>query len=137
MNVEITGLKASPNNEAATVLELFLDAVSKYGAPSRARGDRGGENIEVSVWMILHRGAHRASFMWGSYVCPPENHVASVCSHDSLALHEIPGSSAYGLKLVLNLLGDGGDFSCVLNGATVLIAENLSIFGCSTIYIWI
>ncbi|KAJ7759836.1 hypothetical protein B0H14DRAFT_3096449 [Mycena olivaceomarginata] len=30
------------------------------------RGDRGGENIEVAVWMIKHRGAKRASFMWGS-----------------------------------------------------------------------
>jgi hypothetical protein len=40
--------------------------VEKYGAPSHARGDRGGENIEVSVWMIKHRGAGRASFMWGS-----------------------------------------------------------------------
>ncbi|KAJ6489775.1 hypothetical protein C8R45DRAFT_826220, partial [Mycena sanguinolenta] len=34
--------------------------------PSRMRGDRGGENIEVSVWMIKHRGTKRASFMWGS-----------------------------------------------------------------------
>ncbi|KAJ7584221.1 hypothetical protein C8J56DRAFT_863611 [Mycena floridula] len=30
------------------------------------RGDRGGENIEVSVWMIKYRGLGRASFMWGS-----------------------------------------------------------------------
>ncbi|KAJ6470499.1 hypothetical protein C8R45DRAFT_937408 [Mycena sanguinolenta] len=30
------------------------------------RGDQGGENIEVSVWMIKHRGTKRASFMWGS-----------------------------------------------------------------------
>ncbi|KAJ7096209.1 hypothetical protein C8R44DRAFT_835293 [Mycena epipterygia] len=30
------------------------------------RGDRGGENVEVSVWMIMHRGPNRASFMWGS-----------------------------------------------------------------------
>ncbi|KAI0734720.1 hypothetical protein BC629DRAFT_1585879 [Irpex lacteus] len=30
------------------------------------RGDRGGENVGVSTWMIMHRGANRASFMWGS-----------------------------------------------------------------------
>ncbi|KDR81020.1 hypothetical protein GALMADRAFT_46025, partial [Galerina marginata CBS 339.88] len=34
--------------------------------PSRLRGDRGGENVELSVWMILKRGPNRASFMWGS-----------------------------------------------------------------------
>jgi len=36
--------------------------------PSRLRGDRGGENKEVSVFMILAKGLKRASFMWGSYV---------------------------------------------------------------------
>ncbi|KIO16539.1 hypothetical protein M407DRAFT_53467, partial [Tulasnella calospora MUT 4182] len=30
------------------------------------RGDRGGENVKVSLHMILHRGPNRASFMWGS-----------------------------------------------------------------------
>ncbi|KAJ7480898.1 hypothetical protein FB451DRAFT_1556366 [Mycena latifolia] len=30
------------------------------------RGDRGGENTKVSIWMIVHRGPGRASFMWGS-----------------------------------------------------------------------
>ena len=60
-------LRASTNNTAATVLDLFLEAVDMYGAPSRVRGDRGGENIEVAVWMIRHRGPNRASFMWGRY----------------------------------------------------------------------
>ncbi|KAK6968889.1 Integrase catalytic domain-containing protein [Favolaschia claudopus] len=62
----VVGLHASTNNRASTVLDLFLRAVRKYGTPFRMRGDRGGENIEVSVWMIKHRGARRASFMWGS-----------------------------------------------------------------------
>ncbi|KAJ7449332.1 hypothetical protein B0H11DRAFT_1928679 [Mycena galericulata] len=35
---------------------LFLRAVQQYGTPSRVRGDRGGENIEVSVWTIKYRG---------------------------------------------------------------------------------
>ncbi|KAK6966454.1 hypothetical protein R3P38DRAFT_3337925 [Favolaschia claudopus] len=30
------------------------------------RGDRGGENVKVSLWMILHRAPNRTSFMWGS-----------------------------------------------------------------------
>ncbi|TFY76459.1 hypothetical protein EWM64_g7555 [Hericium alpestre] len=59
-------MKPSTNNLALTVLSLFLGAIEEHGAPSRVRGDRGGENIEVSVWMIQHRGPNRASFMWGS-----------------------------------------------------------------------
>ena len=59
------GLKASSNNRASTVLELFLQAMEEYGVPLHVRGDRGGENIEVSVWMIRHRGPNRAAFMWG------------------------------------------------------------------------
>jgi hypothetical protein len=63
------------------VLNLFLNAIEAHGIPSRMRGDRGGKNIEVSVWMVKHRGAGRASFMWGSYVIvtcfvfftPPDN----------------------------------------------------------------
>lgn len=58
-------LRASANNLASTVLDLFLEAVEIFGAPSRVRGDRGGENMEVAVWMIRHRGPDRASFMWG------------------------------------------------------------------------
>ncbi|KAK7053858.1 hypothetical protein R3P38DRAFT_3305267 [Favolaschia claudopus] len=61
----VVRLCASTNNRASTVLDLFLMAVRKYGAPSRMRGDRGGKNIEISVWMIKHRGTKRASFMWG------------------------------------------------------------------------
>lgn len=61
-------LRASTNNLAATVMDVFLDAVDVYGVPSRVRGDRGGENVEVAVWMIKHRGPNRASFMWGRYV---------------------------------------------------------------------
>jgi hypothetical protein len=63
--IQVVGLRASTNNRASTVLEIFLRAVNKYGAPSRARGDRGGENIEVSVWMIKYRGPNRGSFLWG------------------------------------------------------------------------
>ena len=60
-------LRASTNNRASSVLNLFLEAVETYGAPSRVRGDRGGENMEVAVWVIQHRGPNRASFMWGRW----------------------------------------------------------------------
>jgi hypothetical protein len=66
MLIQVTGLRASTNNRAQTVLEVFLMAIQEYGTPSRVRGDRGGENTKVSIWMIMHRGPGRASFMWGS-----------------------------------------------------------------------
>lgn len=66
--LQVLGLRASGNNSAATVLQVFLEAVERWGTPSRVRGDRGGENVEVSVWMIMHRGPNRASFMWGRWV---------------------------------------------------------------------
>jgi hypothetical protein len=64
----ITGLRASNNNRAATVLQLFLDAVSVYGVPSRLRGDHGTENLAVAAWMEEHRGLRRGSYIWGRLV---------------------------------------------------------------------
>ncbi|KAG0696814.1 hypothetical protein DFH29DRAFT_1071949 [Suillus ampliporus] len=37
-----------------------------FGTPSRVRGDRGGENLDVATHMIMRNGPRRASFMWGS-----------------------------------------------------------------------
>lgn len=45
---------------------MFLHAIDEYTIPSRVRGDRGGENRDVAILMVLLRGHHRASFMWGS-----------------------------------------------------------------------
>ncbi len=47
---------------------MFIDAIIEHGVPSRVRGDRGGENWDVSILMILLRGLNRASFMWGPSV---------------------------------------------------------------------
>ena len=60
------GMRASTDNKASTVLRLFLEHIDRYGYPSRVRGDRGGENIYIAVWMILFMGPSRGSFMWGS-----------------------------------------------------------------------
>ena len=65
---QVTGLHASSNNRSETVLDMFIDAIVEHGVPSRVRGDRGRENRDVSILMILLRGLNRASFMWGPSV---------------------------------------------------------------------
>lgn len=62
---QVVGLDANTNNKASTVLQTFQHAVNKYGLPSCVRGDRGGENKDVSVFMIMAQGHNRGSFMWG------------------------------------------------------------------------
>jgi len=49
-------------------LDVFVEVIQEYGVPSQVRGDRGGENRDVSILMILLRGINRVSFMWGSSV---------------------------------------------------------------------
>ena len=61
----IVYLKCADNNRASTVLQLFTQATSIFGFPSRARGDRGGENTLIADYMIAHRGTGRGSFICG------------------------------------------------------------------------
>lgn len=62
------GLRASTNNKASTVLDVFVDSILEHGIPNRVRGDRGGENQDVSVLMLLLWGLNCASFVWGPSV---------------------------------------------------------------------
>lgn len=61
-------LKCLQNNRADSVLRLFINGVENFGLPSRVRGDRGTENIEVARYMLHNRGLNRGSFIVGRSV---------------------------------------------------------------------
>ena len=58
-------MKASDNNKSSTVLRLFRESIQNFGVPSRMRGDRGGENVDVATAMVALKGLNRGSFLWG------------------------------------------------------------------------
>lgn len=60
----------SSNNLSETVTRLFLEAVGKYGLPSRVRCDKGTENYGVGYFMLSHplRGTGRGSIIPGRSV---------------------------------------------------------------------
>lgn len=68
IHLQIMGLKACTDNKASTVLDAFVSSILQHGIPNRVRGDRGGENRDVSILMLLLRGLNRASFVWGPSV---------------------------------------------------------------------
>ena len=61
-------LHCANNNLASTAMRLFEAAVHVYGLPSRVRGDRGGENVDIADFMIARRGEGRGSFLCGRSV---------------------------------------------------------------------
>ena len=63
-------LHASSNNRAATVCNLFTEAVATFGLPSRVRCDKGGENYDVGFYMLNHpqRGPGRGSIIAGNFL---------------------------------------------------------------------
>lgn len=61
----ITGMRASDNNRADTVAQVFYDAIAVHGTPSRVRGDHGTENLQVAQYMEETYGVERGSYIWG------------------------------------------------------------------------
>jgi hypothetical protein len=59
----ITAAQASNNNLSITVLELFREAIRRYGRPSHVRGDYGVENVGVAADQESERG--RGTYIWG------------------------------------------------------------------------
>ena len=64
----IVYLCASTNNRASTVHSLFMEAVERFGLPSRVRSDEGGENVMVARHMLHYRGTDRGSMITGTSV---------------------------------------------------------------------
>jgi hypothetical protein len=64
----VTAIRASCNNRAQTVLDLFLVGVNSFGLPIRVRGDHGAENLLVAAYMEEVRGIERGSYIWGRCV---------------------------------------------------------------------
>lgn len=62
--------RCSNNNRADTVFQCLQDAVEHHGLPSRVCGDRGGENVRVTDYLLIHpeRGPNRGSFISGRSV---------------------------------------------------------------------
>lgn len=58
------------NNRAETVTNLFTRAIEEYGLPSRVPSDKGGENVDVSMYMLEHPlcGPGRGSMIVGCSV---------------------------------------------------------------------
>jgi len=119
----VTTIWASNNNWAETVLNLFKQATARYGIPSRVRGDRGRENIEVATFMIMKNSCHRGSFIWGRYVCfilILFQKKKSLIFMD-IAQLKTATLSSYGLKSGLSLPDVGKRFSLDLSVSTCSI----------------
>ena len=65
----ITYLQCSNNNRSDTVLAAFVGACKVFGVLSRVRSDKGGENIDIWLYMTATRGEHR-----GLYIAGPSVH---------------------------------------------------------------
>ncbi|XP_065913263.1 uncharacterized protein [Dysidea avara] len=63
----IVYLHCSDNNRSETVFQAFYEAVRNLGLPDRVRSDKGGENVKVAEYMLMH-GHKQNPFITGSSV---------------------------------------------------------------------
>ena len=56
---------SSSNNQANTVLQLFMQAGETFGYPSRVRSDQRVENVDVARLMLPLRGRNHGSHITG------------------------------------------------------------------------
>jgi hypothetical protein len=82
----VTGIRASGNNRAQTVLDLFTDVVAEHGLPSRVRGDHGTENLLVAAYMERERGVERGSYIWGRWVV---YHALQIATHRVIIIRSV------------------------------------------------
>ncbi|VDI32535.1 Hypothetical predicted protein [Mytilus galloprovincialis] len=61
----VTFLHASNNNQSTTVYDLFIEATTQHGVPSRIRVDHGVENVDICTFMEGYRGTNRGSAIKG------------------------------------------------------------------------
>ncbi|KAI7790565.1 hypothetical protein IRJ41_003596 [Triplophysa rosa] len=64
----IVYLKAATRNSASVVLLSFIEAVNRFGLPSRVRSDKGRENVDVAYFMVSNLGENRQSHITGRSV---------------------------------------------------------------------
>ena len=66
----IVYFSCNTNNTPATVLNVFKEAVARWGLPSRVQGDMGVENRDVAYFMLSHRarGPGMGSYITGRSV---------------------------------------------------------------------
>ena len=64
----VTFGRFSGNNRAETVLQLFREAIERYGQPLRIRTDYGGENVDIWRDMVNTYGEESRSVVVGSSV---------------------------------------------------------------------
>ena len=53
----IVFLYCSPNNKAATLLNLFCEATQSFRVPLRLRTDHGTENVLIAIYMLETHGS--------------------------------------------------------------------------------
>ena len=61
----VLGIRASDNNKAVTVLDLFEEIAEEHGYPSHVHGDHSTENILVAARMEEVWGPNRGSYIHG------------------------------------------------------------------------